>query len=229
MARRVYQAVMASQKHCVVITLQLVDEERIVKYLYEHVYSYNWILKQEREAKKVRICVWWREDEYRQFCITPLRSFLKRLKNKAMYDKMDISKMMTTNEGVQAVCQGVLGSISKYYLEAPLYPYLRKLLSFEPPQSGEISDIRTNQKEKCNLILQMVAGLDIPSKLGMLQKFTSIIVPQVKQELRQYQHESERNPPSPLITEPGSPLSNPIVSELPDPFLPDFSELSESY
>ena len=70
----VYEAIMAAhpplQRNCVVITLDLVDEDRIVKYLHEHVYSYNWILKDDRVAGKVRICVWWREDEYKLFCIT---------------------------------------------------------------------------------------------------------------------------------------------------------------
>ena len=47
----------ALDKHCVVIELELVDEDRILKYLYEHVYSYNWISRQDRENGKVRLCV----------------------------------------------------------------------------------------------------------------------------------------------------------------------------
>ena len=213
--------------HCVVIELELVDEGRIVKYLYEHVYSYNWILREDKEAGKVRLCVWWREEEYKQFCTTPLRSFLKRLKNKAGYDKIIISKTMTTEEGVQTVCNGALGCISKYYVEGPLYPYLREVLSFDPPQNVESSPGRTDQKEKCNLILQMTSTLDISTKLNLLQKLTSAILPQVKQKLHDNQWLSEEKPyilpdqPSPLITEPGSPRSIPVVSEL-DCFLPAF-------
>ena len=195
-------------RHCVIIELELVDEERIVKYLYEHVYSYNWILREDKEAGKVRLCVWWREDECRQFCTTPLRSFLKRLKNKAGYDKIIISRTLTTEGGVQTLCNGVLDCISKYYVEGPLYVYLRELLSPE--------------KEKCNRILQMVSTLDMSAKLDLLQKFTSSLVPQVKQQLDV--HLPEEKPyvlpdsPSPLITEHGSLCSVPIVSEL-DVFL----------
>ena len=141
---------------------------------------------------------------------------------------------MTTDEGVQIVCQGVHGSISKYYLEAPLYPYLRDLLSFglPPLPSHEMSDIRTDQKEKCNLILQIAASLDVQSKLNMLEKFTSMIVPQAKQELCGRQLLTEKNPPpSPLITEHGSPYCGwPTAPEFSseDPFLPPFPAKEES-
>ena len=210
-------------RHCVVIELDLVDEERIVKYLYEHVYSYNWILREDKEAGKVRLCVWWREDECRQFCTTPLRPFLKRLKNKTGYDKIIISRTLTTDGGVQTLCNGALGCISKYYLEGPLYVYLREQLSLDPPQKMESFP----EKEKCNRILQMVSTLDMSTKLDLLQKFTSSLVPQVKQQLDVHQRLPEEkpyilpDPPSPLITEAGSPCSIPVVSEL-DCFLPTF-------
>ena len=211
-------------KHCVVIALPLVDEGRIVNYLYEHTYSYNWILKQDREASKVRICVWWREDEYRQFCTTPLRSFLKRLKNKAQYDRIDISKIMSTDDAVQIVCQGVSGSISKYYLDGPLYPYLRDLLSFGLPPNPEVSHNRTDPKRKCNLILQMIDPLDNLTKINLLQKLATSILPQVSQQLQLSEDGNAYilpDPPSPLVTEAPDSLTYPIpvVSEV-DPFLP---------
>ena len=222
-------------RHCVVIELELVDEERIVKYLYEHVYSYNWLLREDKEGGKVRLCVWWREDECRQFCSTPLRSFLKRLKNKTGYDKIIISRTLTTEGGVRTLCDGALGCISKYYVEGPLYVYLRELLSLEPSQKMESSP----EKEKCNRILQMVSTLDMSTKLDLLQKFTSSLVPQVKQELDAHQqlavHHHKffseekpyilQDPPSSLITEAGLPCSIPIVSEL-DCFLPTFQPSS---
>ena len=190
-------------RHCVVIELDLVDEERIVRYLYEHVYSYNWILREDKEVGKVRLCIWWREDDCRLFCATPLRSFLKRLKNKAGYEKIQISKTLTTKEGVHTLCNDDLGCISKYYAEGPLYMYLREVLSLEPPQMVESSP----EKEKCNRILQMVSTLGMPIKLDLLQKFTSGLVPQIKQRLdvntsRPY---ILPDPPSSLTTEPGSP------------------------
>ena len=202
-------------RHCVIIELDLVDQERIVKYLYEHVYSYNWLLKEDKEAGKVQLCVWWREDDHRQFCTSPLRSFLKRLKNKAGYDKISISKQLTTKEGVHALCNGVLGSISKYYAEGPLYIYLRDVLSLEPPPMVDYSP----EKEKCNRILQTASTLSMATKLDLLQRFASVLVPEVKQKLEDKPYILP-DPPSPLITEPGSPAHPiPIVSEL-DVFLP---------
>ena len=247
----VYQIVMATEqnvlaRHCVVVELHRAHEERILKYLYEHVYSYQWILREDKEIGMVRLCIWWREGDYKQFSTTPLRSFLKRLKNEAGYERMSISKTLTTKAGVHALCNDDLQCISKYYAEGPLYMYLREVLSLEPPQMVESFP----KKEKCNHILQMTSSLDISTKLDLLQKLTSRIVPQVKRELDFYQRAPEEkprilpDPPSPLITHPGSPRSSlitepgtprpihsiPIVSEL-DVFLPTFpcSPRTESY
>ena len=225
------KAVMATQqdvsaRHCVIIQLHQTDEERILKYLYEHVHVYSWILREDKEIGMVRLCVWWRESDYKLFSTSPLRSFLKRLKNKAGYEKISISKPLTTKAGVHALCNGDLQCISKYYAEGPLYMYLREVLSLELSQTVESSP----KKEKCNHILQMASSLDMSTKLDLLQKFTSSIVPQVKRELDFCQRAPEEktyilpNPPSPLITEPGTPRpihSIPIVSEL-DVFLPTF-------
>ena len=209
------QTVMATQqdvlaRHCVIIELHRADEERILRYLYEHVYSYQWILREDKETGMIRLCIWWREGDYKQFSTSPLRSFLKRLKNKAGYEKMSISKTLTTKEGVHGLCNGDLQCISKYYAEGPLYMYLREVLSLDPPQMVESSP----KKEKCNYILQMVSSLDMSTKLDLLQKFTSSIVPQVKRELDFYQSVPEEkppyilpNPPSPLFTDPGNPPS----------------------
>ena len=192
--------------HCVVIELERVDEGQILKYLYQHVYSYNWILKEDEETDKVRVCVWWREEDYRQFCTTPLRSFLKRLKNKAVYDSIKISKRISTEEGIQTVCKGVRGSISKYYLEAPLYPYLRGLLSVDPPG---IEEQESNPYTKCNRILKMVDTLDISTKLDLLQKITTAVVPQVNQRLS----EVNENAPSPLSTHAGESTRSSLLDE----------------
>ena len=211
--------------HCVVIELERVDEGRILKYLYEHVYSYNWILKEDEETNKVRVCVWWREEDYRQFCTTPLRSFLKRLKNKAVYDSIKISKRMSMEEGIQTVCKGVRGSISKYYLEAPLYPYLCGLLSVDPPGIEE-PKIELNPNTKCNLILKIVDPLDISAKLDLLQKITTNVAIHVKRlsEDKRLSEEFDENVPSPLITHTGESTTSSLFTEpnmeLEDPFLP---------
>ena len=225
------KAVMATQqdvsaRHCVIIQLPCCGEERILKYLYEHVHVYSWILREDKEIGMVRLCVWWRETDYEQFSTSPLRSFLKRLKNKAGHEKMSISRALTTNEGVHVLCNGDLQCISKYHTKSLLYKYLREVLSLELSLKVESSPT----KKKCNHILQMTSNLDMSTKFDLLQKFASTIVPQVKRELDFYQCPPEEkpyilpNPPSPsssLITEPGTPRpihSIPIVSNL-DVFL----------
>ena len=125
-ARNVRQSVMATQKdvlfnHCVIIELHRADEERILKYLYEHVYSYQWILREDKETESIRLCVWWRENECKLFCTSPLQSFLKRLKNNAGYEKINISRTLTTKEGIDTLCNDGLVCISKYYAEGPRY------------------------------------------------------------------------------------------------------------
>ena len=152
---------MASHGSCVVIELEHADEGQLLKYLYEHVCSYNWILKETEEISKVRVCVWWREEDYRLFSTTPLRSFLKRLRNKTTPDTIKISERISTEEGVQRVCKGAPASISKYYLEAPLYPYLRGLLSVDLPALDELPNDRIVVNTKVNFILKAVDTLDI--------------------------------------------------------------------
>ena len=138
------KAVMATQqdvsaRHCVIIQLSCCDEERILKYLYEDVHVYSWILREDKEIGMVRLCVWWRESDYKLFSTSPLRSFLKRLKNKAGYEKISISKPLTTKVGVHVLCNGDLQCISKYYTEGLLYKYLREVLSLELSQTVESS------------------------------------------------------------------------------------------
>ena len=222
MARNVRQSVMATQKdvlfrHYVIIELQRANEERILKYLYEHVYSYQWILREDKETESICLCVWWRENECRLFCTSPLRSFLKRLKNNAGYEKIRISRTLTTKEGIDTLCNDDLGCISKYYAEGPLYVYLREVLLLEDPPMVELSP----EKEKCNRILQMASTLYMPAKLDLLQKFTSALVPQINQQLDTSKPYILPDPPSPLITEPPDSPTHPIpiISEF-DPFLP---------
>ena len=113
---------------CVVIEIEPPAEEQLLKYLSERKRNYNWIMKENDEARpKVRVCVWWKKEEYKEFSATPLRSFLKRIKNKFVFPPK-ISKRVTTAEGVRAVCNHVHGSISKYHLEGELLSRLGDLL-----------------------------------------------------------------------------------------------------
>ena len=135
---------------CVVIELELSGEERFLNYLSARKGDYNWILKESIEdPSKVKTCVWWRR--IKEFFNTPLRSFLKRLKNKRVFDIHDgfrsksvydpkISGKMSTEKGVQMVCKGIPGSITKYHLEMPLYPCLSGLIPGAPPPPYPIED-----------------------------------------------------------------------------------------
>ena len=213
---------------CVVIELERSDEGRLLKYLYEHVYSYNWILKEAEETSKIRVCVWWKEEDYRMFCTTPLRSFLKRLKNKTTADTIKISPKISTEEGIQKVCKGIPASISKYYLEAPLYPYLRGLLSVDLPIASELPSNRITANAKVNFILRTADALDISSKIELLQKITAAVAAQVNQRLSAEKVPSsfEVDVPSPLSTHTGESTTSSLFPELEmeqsfeDPFLP---------
>ena len=113
---------------CVVIGIEPPAEELLLKYLSDRKRNYNWIMKENDETRpKVRVCVWWKKEEYKEFSATPLRSFLKRIKNKYVYPP-EVSKRITTASGVRAVCDNVHGSISKYHLEGELLSRLGDLL-----------------------------------------------------------------------------------------------------
>ena len=81
--------------------------------------------------------------------------------------------MIRTEEGVQRVCKGVCGSISKYYLEEPLYTHLRGLLSIDPitpPGIGESGSDTPNTPSistKFDLILKIAA--DVESQVKRLR------------------------------------------------------------
>ena len=214
--RHAYQSIMASHRSCVVIELERADEERLLKYLYEHVYSYNGILKEAEETGKVRVCVWWKEEDYRQFSTTPLRSFLKRLKNKTTPDTIKISEKMSTEEGVHRVCKGVRGSISKHYLDfRDHHPYLRDLLSVDLPTVAELPCDRNDPNTKVNLILKTVDTLDISTKLDLLQKVATTVVVQVKklEKLEKRLSEVNENAPSPLSTHAGESTRSSLLDE----------------
>ena len=185
----------AEDKKCVIIELELVDKARILKYLGEHVYSYNWILMEDNE--KVRLCVWWREYVYKPFSVTPLRSFLKRLKNKAQYDKIDISNIMNTNVGVQVLCEWESGSIKEHHLEEPLTTYLQSVLSTNSLSTNYQSELTTD-KTAYKRIMKDILAQDISIQLALLQKIANKVVPQVKEQLVRPTLPEEEPPPSEL-------------------------------
>ena len=133
---------------CVVIELEQAGEECFLNYLIARKEDYNLILKESIEdPSKVKACVWWRRGK--EFFNTPLRSFLKRLKNKRLFDGVKWPKpvcqpkilgKMSTEKGVEMVCKSIPGSITKYHLEIPLYPYLSGLIPGAPPYPNEDSN-----------------------------------------------------------------------------------------
>ena len=191
------------------------DEGRLLKYLYEHVYSYNWILKEAEEINKIRVCVWWKEEDYRMFCTTPLRSFLKRLKNKTTADAVKISQKMSTEEGIQKVCNGIRGSIRKYYLDSPLYPHLRGLLSADLTTVDELPSNTTGVNTKVNFILKTIDTLDISSKIELLQKIATNVAVKAKklEKLEKRLSEVNENVPSPLSTHTGESTCSSLLDE----------------
>ena len=99
---------------CVVIELELSGEDRFITYLLARKNDYNWIIRESMEdPSKAKACVWWCKGK--EFFNTPLRSFLKRLRNNHM-PGLTISNKMTSEEGVQLVCKGIPGTIIKYHL-----------------------------------------------------------------------------------------------------------------
>ena len=204
---------MAIHTGCVVIQLELADQWRLLKYLNEHVYSYNWILKEVEGTDKIRVCVWWDEEDYKAFCTTPLRSFLKRLRNKTTVDAIKIFPKMSTDEGVQKVCKGIPASISKYHLEAPLYPYLKPLLSIDHSTTGEIPCNTPNPKK--DFIFKTVDTLDMSTKIELLQKIARTVAVQAKklESLEKRLSEVNGNPPSPLSTHTGESTCSSLLDE----------------
>ena len=168
---------------CVVIKFDGISQETLLKYLSKNHDSYNWILTM---FDKIRVCVWWTKNV--QFSTTPLRSFLKRFKSKMPLDShLNISRKMTTREGVQKVYNGncpvmltldVLQRSCIYYLTRPVRPHVVGLQSMmnepcneEPtPTIEEPTPAETNKKTK----------VDDSTKLDLLLKITARIATQIK-------------------------------------------------
>ena len=75
------------------------EKQTVLKYLEKNDQIYNWIVT---ELNKIRACIWWNGNV--QFSVTPLRSFLKRLKRKI--PGLEISRKMSTREGIVKVYDG---------------------------------------------------------------------------------------------------------------------------
>ena len=181
---------------CVVIETAPSDEERVLKYLSHktHKSMYNWILK---ENDKIRVWVWWEKRIWKEFSSTPLRSFLKRLGKKSTYP-ITISHRMSTDAGVQRVCDHKSGSISEYHLESKLLWHLRGLLAGEAP--GMADDGNQNVSDVVKMKHTIVTKLDL-----ILKNIVNILT-----QLKRVPEDGEPTGEEPMSDEPTTSSEYPL-------------------
>ena len=105
------------------------EKQTVLKYLEKNDQIYNWVVT---ELNKIRALIWWNGNV--QFSVTPLRSFLKRLKRKI--PDLEISRKMSTRDGIMRVFDGnvpvlsnvnVLQRNSIFHLIKPVREHVLKL------------------------------------------------------------------------------------------------------
>ena len=163
---------------CVVIEFDGTGQEPLIRYLSKNSLSYNWIVTAFDDFI-TRVCVWWAKNV--EFSTTPLRSFLKRFKNKMTIDSyFKISRKMSTQEGVRKVYGGngpamltldALQRSSIYYLTSPVREHVIGLQLQEPNNEEP-----NNEEEPTNEEIKV----DDSTKLDLLLKITTRIATQVK-------------------------------------------------
>ncbi len=122
--------------HCVLITTDEHIWANILPYLFKKREEYNWILNRPKDSKKfpndkIEVFVWWSGKA--MFSATPLRSYLKRLKqkdgvrNKKRKECFEISKRIKTKSILKKLIQSAgthywddsfIGKELSEYLEA---------------------------------------------------------------------------------------------------------------
>ena len=172
---------------CVVIEFDRVSQETLLRYLWKNDLSYNWIVTAFDE---IRVCIWWTKNV--EFSTTPLRSFLKRFKNKMPLDSyLKISRKMSTQEGVRKVYAGngpvmlTLDALERsciYYLTRPVREHVIGLQLQEPnnekPVNEEPTPLRVGDPPMTDKDREF--KLDISSKIDLLLKITARITTEVK-------------------------------------------------
>ena len=184
---------------CVIIEFDGASQETLLKYLWKNDLSYNWIVTAFDE---IRVCIWWAKNV--EFSTTPLRSFLKRFKNKMPIDSyFKISRKMSTEEGVRKVYDGngpvmltldTLQGSSICYLTNPVREHVIGLRLQEPnneepgnffepskeeePVNEEPTPLRVGNPPMVDKDREF--KLDISNKVDLLLKFTARITTEVK-------------------------------------------------
>ena len=166
---------------CVVIEFDGTSQEPLIRYLSKNELNYNWIITAFDFT--TRVCVWWAKNV--EFSTTPLRSFLKRFKNKKSIDSyLKISRKMSTQEGVRKVYGGngpvmlsfdTLQRSSIYYLTRPVREHVIGLRLQEPSNEEPSNEEPTNEEPSNEEI-----KVDNSTKLDLLLKIAARIATQVK-------------------------------------------------
>ena len=200
------------------------EKQTVLKYLEKNDQIYNWIVT---ELNKIRACIWWNGNV--RFSVTPLRSFLKRLKRKI--PDLEISRKISTREGVMRVYDGnvpvlsnvnVLQRSSIFHLTKPVREHVLRLRYQLPEQykrlqkSTELNEIivekATPPEEPTSL-----EDNDLPPtvsdeefkrykyKVNLLAKVTARIADEVK-ELSQHFQSVESTEPDEVKENTSSPM-----------------------
>ena len=199
------------------------EKQTVLKYLEKNDQIYNWIVT---ELNKIRALIWWNGNV--QFSVTPLRSFLKRLKRK-MPD-LEISRKMSTRDGVMRVFDGnvpVLSNInvlqrnSIFHLIKPVREHVLRLryhlaeqykrLKKSPPEEPTPLEVDDPPSTVSNEEFKRYKY-----RVNLLAKVTARIVDEVKElsqllqpsediwdtSLSTITHADEEDTPSSMITHP---------------------------
>ena len=211
---------------CVVFEFNGANQEKqtVLKYLEKNDQIYNWIVT---EVNKIRACIWWNGNV--QFSVTPLRSFLKRLKRKI--PDLEISKKISTREGVMRVYDGnvpvlsnvnVLQRSSIFHLTKHVREHVLRLRYQLPEQYNRLQKSPPEEPTSLedNDPPPTVSDEEFKRykyKVNLLARVTARIVDEVKELSQRFQSvestepdEVKENTPSPMIT-----TEQPEVSEKP--------------
>ena len=193
------------------------EKQTVLKYLEKNDQAYNWIVT---ELNKIRALIWWNGNV--QFSVTPLRSFLKRLKRKI--PDLEIFRKMSTREGVMRVYDGnvpvlsnvnVLQRSSIFHLTKPVREHVLRLRlpeqykrlkkSPEEPAPLEVDDpppTVSNEEFKC-----------YKYRVNLLARVTARIVDEVK-ELSQLLQPAEdiKDTSSSMITHADEDTSSSMIT-----------------
>ena len=201
---------------CVVFEFNGANQEKqiLLRYLEKNDQIYNWIVT---ELDKIRACIWWSGNM--QFSVTPLRSFLKRLKRK-MSD-LEISRKMSTRDGVMRVFDGnvpVLSNVNVLHRNSIFHlikPVREHVLRLRLEQYKRIKKSPPEEPTSLEDSPHTVSDEEFKRykyKVNLLAKVTARIADEVKELSQRLQSiestepvEVKENTSSPMITDTKQP------------------------